>query len=90
MLEEYNNSFQNRFMHIAPLSELKQEAAKVIPPSKSTLDALKLELKDLITKFYPILQDNEIEQFLTITKYKKVKKKEIVLKSGKTDKKFLF
>jgi CRP-like cAMP-binding protein len=46
----------------------------------------KLELKDLITKFYPILQDNEIEQFLTIAEYKKVKKKELLLKSGRTDK----
>lgn len=49
----------------------------------------KLELKDLIVKFYPILGDNEIEQFLSISDYKSAKNKTLLLKSGGTNKQVL-
>lgn len=48
LLEEYGNSFQNRFMHIAELSELKNQASKIESSSEAVLDTLKSELKDLM------------------------------------------
>lgn len=48
LLEEYDNAFQNRFMHIAEVSDLKKEASKLDTPNFAMLDTLKLELKDLM------------------------------------------
>jgi len=48
LLEEYDNSFQDRFMHVAALSDLKQAAAKMEAPSISILDTMKSELKTLM------------------------------------------
>lgn len=47
------------------------------------------ELKALIIKFYPVLEDNDIEQFLSIADYKTAKSKELLLKSGGTSKQVL-
>ena len=48
LLEEYDNSFQDRFMHVPELSELKKAAAKVEVPNLGMLDNLKSELKILM------------------------------------------
>lgn len=48
LLEEYDNSFQDRFMHVAELSELKEAAGKIEAPTISMLDQLKSELKTLM------------------------------------------
>lgn len=44
------------------------------------------EITNLLIKFFPNLNNIEINQFLSITEYHKVKSKEIILKSGRTDK----
>jgi len=48
LLEEYDNSFQNRFLHVATLSEIKQRATEISTPNNSMLDNLKSELKALM------------------------------------------
>ncbi|MFS4494615.1 M48 family metalloprotease [Maribacter sp. 2308TA10-17] len=48
LLEEYDNAFQDRFMHVPEISGLKQAAAKIKEPSSTMLDTLKLELKTLM------------------------------------------
>ena len=49
----------------------------------------KPEIKALITNFYPILGDIDIEHFLSIADYKFSKSKELLLKSGGTSKQVL-
>jgi hypothetical protein len=46
----------------------------------------RLEIKKLIANFYPVLKDNDIEQFLSITVYKLSKRKALLLKGGGTSK----
>lgn len=48
LLEEYNNAFQNRFIHIPKLSELKMAISIAGATDLSTLDKLKAELKELM------------------------------------------
>ena len=48
----------------------------------------KSEIKDLLIKFFPNLE--EIDVVLSISKYKTSNNKEIILKSGKTDKNLIF
>ncbi len=50
----------------------------------------KKAIKDLLIKYFPNLEDEVIEVFLSITKYKTSNNKEIILKSGKTDKNLIF
>ncbi len=44
------------------------------------------EIKDLLIKFFPKLKEKEIDIILTISEYHFAKSKEIILKSGRTDK----
>lgn len=46
------------------------------------------EIRDLLIKFYPCLQEKETEILMSISTYKEFKSKEIILKSGRTDKNF--
>lgn len=48
LLEEYDNSFQERFMYVPEDSELKKAAAKIEDPDLSMIHTLKLELKTLM------------------------------------------
>lgn len=48
LLEEYDNAFQNRFIHMAEPAELKVVASKINSEDPSTLDKLKVELKGLM------------------------------------------
>ena len=50
----------------------------------------KNEIKKILSKCFPTLKNKEMELFLSITKYQFVKSKELILKSGKTDKNLLF
>lgn len=44
------------------------------------------ELKALMSKYFPYLEENEIEIFLSISTYHTNKNKEVILKSGRTNK----
>lgn len=46
----------------------------------------KKEIIDSLSEFFPYLNEKVILQFLEITEYKVAKKKELILKSGRTDK----
>jgi len=46
----------------------------------------KNEIKGLVSKCFPDLKDNELEEFLSISEYCIVKNKEIIFKKGRTDK----
>lgn len=48
------------------------------------------KIKELVTKYFPSLKNKEIDIFLSITEYQFAKSKEIILKSGKTDKNLIF
>ena len=50
----------------------------------------KSEIRALVTKYYPYLGEKEIDIFLSISKYQFAKNKEIILKSGKSDKNLIF
>ncbi|MFT5242752.1 MAG: CRP-like cAMP-binding protein [Glaciecola sp.] len=66
-------------------------------PSLKTLDFigeyynnmkfLESEIQDLLVKFYPYLKEKEARILMSISTYKVCKSKEIILKSGRTDKK---
>lgn len=43
-------------------------------------------IKNLVSSYFPSLKEKEIDLFLSITQYQFAKNKEIVLKSGRTDK----
>ena len=47
----------------------------------------KLEIQDLLIKFYPYLKEKEAKTLMSISTYKVFKSKEIILKRGRTDKK---
>ncbi len=47
----------------------------------------KSEIQDLLIKFYPYLEEKEAKILISISTYKVFKSKEIILKSGRTDKK---
>ncbi len=49
-----------------------------------------IEIRDLVIKYYPYLGENEIDIFLSISKYQFAKNKEIILKAGKSDKNLIF
>lgn len=46
------------------------------------------EIQDLVLEFYPILTEKEAKILMSISTYKVFKSKEIILKSGRNDKKF--
>lgn len=46
----------------------------------------KKEIKDLVSNYFCSLKEKEIDLFLSITQYQFAKSKEIILKSGRTDK----
>ncbi len=46
----------------------------------------KKEIEELILKFYPYLEDREIDEFLSLTEYSIVKNKKIIFKKGRFDK----
>jgi CRP-like cAMP-binding protein len=46
----------------------------------------KKEIEDLISRFYPSIKENEIKTLLSISRYEVFGNKEIILKSGRTDK----
>jgi CRP-like cAMP-binding protein len=46
------------------------------------------EIRDLLIKFYPYLQEKEVKILLSISTYKVFKSKETILKSGRKDKRF--
>ena len=46
----------------------------------------KIEIINFVSKFYSYLSENEIAVFLSISEYGKAKNKEIIFKSGRTDK----
>ncbi len=48
----------------------------------------KSEIQDLLIKFYPILEEKEARLLMRISSYKIFESKEIILKKGRTDKKF--
>lgn len=50
----------------------------------------KLEIKDIIIKYFPNLKENDIDVFLLITNYYSAKNKELILKSGKPDNILIF
>ena len=50
----------------------------------------KNEIKGLVKKYFPHLNQTEIDVFLSISKYKIAKNKEVILKGGKTDKNLIF
>ena len=45
-----------------------------------------IRIKELISKYYPYLEDKEIDIFLSITKYSIIKNKKYIFKKGKRDK----
>ena len=47
-----------------------------------------LEIQELLIKFYPYLTKTEVAILMSISTYKTFKNKEVILKSGRTDKKF--
>lgn len=47
-------------------------------------------IKNLIKKYFPDLNQIEIDLFLSITEYQLANNKEVILKSGKTDKSLIF
>ena len=50
----------------------------------------KSKIKEIISKAYPYLGDEEIEIFLSISKYSVIKNKKLILKSGRLDKYVFF
>lgn len=46
------------------------------------------EIRDLLITFYPYLEENQAKTLLSISTYKVFKSREIILKSGRRDKKF--
>jgi len=48
------------------------------------------KIKKLVSKYFPYLKEKEIDTFLSITDYHIAKNKEIILKSGKTNKNLIF
>jgi len=48
------------------------------------------EIKDLVKKYFPHLREKEIELFLSISEYQFANNKEVILKSGRTDKNLIF
>ena len=50
------------------------------------MECSKSEIQDLLIKFYPNLEEKEIDSFLSISKYQFAQNKEIILSSGRTDK----
>ncbi len=48
------------------------------------------KIKELVKKYFPHLEDEVIDIFLSITKYNTSNNKEIILKKGKTDKNLIF
>ena len=48
------------------------------------------KIKELVTKYFPSLNNKEIDIFLSITEYQFANNKEVILKSGKTDKNLIF
>ena len=50
----------------------------------------KSEIKNLISTYFPDLEEEIIDVFLSITTYKVSKNKKIILKTGKTDKNLIF
>jgi len=49
----------------------------------------KVEIKKIVIKYFPNLEEEARDVFLSITTYKTSNNKEILLKSGKTDKKLI-
>ena len=47
------------------------------------------EIKEKLIEFYPILKSKDVETLLSISSYQEFKSKEIILKRGRKDKKFL-
>ncbi len=45
-----------------------------------------IEIKNLVSNYFPNLKNNELDIFLSITEYHTIKNKEIILKSGRADK----
>jgi len=48
------------------------------------------EIKKIVIDYFPDIEEEVINIFLSITKYQSAKNKEVILKSGKTDKKITF
>jgi CRP-like cAMP-binding protein len=48
------------------------------------------EIKKIVIDYFPDIEEEVITIFLSITKYKTAKNKEVILKTGKTDKKITF
>ena len=48
------------------------------------------DIRKLIKKYFPDLKEKEIGMFLEITEYHSANNKEVILKSGKTDKNLVF
>jgi len=48
------------------------------------------EIKDLVKKYFLHLREKEIELFLSISEYQFANNKEVILKSGRTDKNLIF
>lgn len=46
------------------------------------------EIRDLLVKFYPQLKEKEAKLLISISAYKVFKSRQIILKKGRTDKKF--
>lgn len=44
-----------------------------------------VEIKELVSSYFPILEDAEVDIFLSICQYKKAKNKEIIYKKGRLD-----
>ena len=49
-----------------------------------------IDIKELLSKFFPYLKDKELDIFMSISEYKFAGNKEVILKSGKTDKNMIF
>lgn len=45
-----------------------------------------VKIKELVSSYFPILEDTEIDIFLSICEYGKAKNKDIILKNGRSDK----
>ncbi len=50
----------------------------------------KSDIKDLSIKYFPNLEEKDVDIFLSITKYYSAKNKELILKSGKSDNNLIF
>ncbi len=48
------------------------------------------KIKELLSKYFPYLNNKELDIFMSISKYRYVKNKETILKSGKYDKAMIF